>query len=122
MKNKLKAEHLVLGEKFADFLNGKLSPADLKHFTAPFGIYQQCNELFMTRVRITGGHLAVSELCDIANIIKKNNINHAHLTTRQDIQLQGVAPENVYTVVRQCTENGLAFKGGGGNTFRNIAV
>jgi ferredoxin-nitrite reductase len=122
MENKLKTEHLVLKEKVAEFLNEELSAADLKHFTAPFGIYQQRDDLFMTRIRITGGHLLVSEMRTVANIIDNNNIDYAHLTTRQDIQLQGVPPENIYATVRACTEGGLPFKGGGGNTFRNIAV
>lgn len=122
MKDKLKTEHLILKEKVAEFLNGELSAAELKHFTAPSGIYQQRDELFMTRIRVTGGHITVPELRKIANIIDENNISYAHLTTRQDIQLQGVPPEHVYSTVRSCTENGLPFKGGGGNTFRNIAV
>ena len=122
MENKLKTEHLVLKEKVAEFLNEELSAADLKHVTAPFGIYQQRDDLFMTRIRITGGHLLTSEMRTVANVIDKNNISYAHLTTRQDIQLQGVPPENVYTTVRACTKGGLPFKGGGGNTFRNIAV
>jgi len=122
MGNKLKAEHLVLKDKVAEFLNEELSAADLKHFTAPFGIYQQRDDLFMTRIRITGGHLLVSEMRTLANIVDNNNINYAHLTTRQDIQLHGVPPENIYATVRACTEGGLPFKGGGGNTFRNIAV
>ena len=122
MKNKLKAEHLILKEEITKFLNGVLSAADLKHSAAPFGIYQQRDDLFMTRIRISGGHLAVSELNIIADIIDKNNIGYAHLTTRQDIQFQGVPPENIYATIRACTEGGLPFKGGGGNTFRNIAV
>ena len=43
------------------------------------------------------------------------------MSSRQDVQLHGVPPENVYAAVRSCTENGLPFKGGG-NTFRNILV
>ena len=122
MDDKLQAEHLELKKEVTEFLNGNLSAADLKHSTAPFGIYQQRDDLFMTRIRITGGHLAVSEMRTIANIIDDNNIGYAHLTTRQDIQLQGVPPENIYAIVRACTEAGMPFKGGGGNTFRNIAV
>jgi ferredoxin-nitrite reductase len=122
MDNKLKIEHLLLKEKVAEFLNGELSAADLKHSAAPFGIYQQRDDLFMTRTRITGGHLAVSELRKIADIVDENNISYAHLTTRQDIQLQGVPPENIYATVRGCTKAGLPFKGGGGNTYRNIAA
>ena len=122
MQDKLKAEHLLLKQEISKFLNGEISAADLKHSTAPFGIYQQRDELFMTRIRVTGGHITNSELQIIADIIEDNNIGYAHLTTRQDIQLHGVPGKNIYDTVRNCTENGLLFKGGGGNTFRNIAV
>ncbi len=122
MQDKLKAEHLALGQEINKFLNGEISAAELKHSTAPFGIYQQRDGLFMTRIRITGGHITNSEMRIIAETIEKNNIGYAHLTTRQDIQLHGVPAENIYSTVRNCTENGLLFKGGGGNTFRNIAV
>ena len=40
MQSRLKAEHMTLGEKITAFLNNELSPADLKHSSAPFGIYQ----------------------------------------------------------------------------------
>ena len=122
MEKKLKNEHLVLKDRIEAFLADEISGAELKHSTAAFGIYQQRDGAFMTRVRITGGHLALSELRKTADIIKANGIAYGHLSTRQDIQLQGVPPENVYTTIRQCTKNGLPFKGGGGNTFRNILV
>ena len=44
-----------------------------------------------------------------------------HITTRQDIQLHGVSPLESVKVIRECTANGLPFRGGGGDTFRNIA-
>jgi sulfite reductase beta subunit-like hemoprotein len=122
MEQKLEIEHSSLREKIEAFLNDDLSAADLKHFTAPFGIYQQRNDLFMTRIRITGGHLTTQNLHNTAAVIEDNNIAYAHLSTRQDIQLHWVPPQNIYSTVRQCTKNGLPFKGGGGNTFRNIAV
>jgi len=122
MNDKLKAEHLELKNEVEKFLNGELSAADLKHSSAPLGIYQQRDALFMTRIRVTGGHINNSELRAIADIIDKNKIAYAHLTTRQDIQLQGVPAENIYATIHGCTEKGLPFKGGGGNTFRNITA
>ncbi len=122
MEIKLKNKYLELRESVNAYLAGKLSPADLKHCTAPLGIYQQRNELFMARTRITGGHITVAELREIAGIIDENDIAYLHLSSRQDIQLHDVSPENLYKTVHSCTEAGLPFKGGGGNTFRNIAV
>lgn len=122
MYKKLQAEHSAIKEKIEGFLKDELSPADLKHTTAPFGIYQQKNDLFMTRIRVTGGHLEASKLRTIAGIMKTFDVGFAHFTSREDIQLHNVPAKNVYDLVRACTENDLPFKGGGGDTFRNILV
>ncbi len=44
-----------LQQAFEQFTTGKLSAPQLKHATAPLGIYQQRDGNFMTRIRITGG-------------------------------------------------------------------
>jgi sulfite reductase beta subunit-like hemoprotein len=114
--------HVELKEKMPQFLTGDVSPSDLKHASAPLGIYQQRNDLFMTRIRITGGHLTVPQARGIAGIVRSHGIGYGHLTTRQDIQLQDVPAEHVLDVVADCSQHGLHFRGGGGNTFRNVAM
>jgi sulfite reductase beta subunit-like hemoprotein len=114
--------HAELREAIPQFLRGELSASDLKHASAPLGIYQQRNDLFMTRIRITGGHLSVPQLRGVAAIIRAHGIGYGHLTTRQDIQLQDVPAEHVLDVVGDCSMHGLPFRGGGGNTFRNITM
>lgn len=100
----------------------KINANDLKHVTAPYGIYQQRNDAVMTRIRLTGGHIDVQKLHMIADIMDRNAVGYAHLTTRQDVQLHDVPLTNVHQVVAESTAAGLPFKGGGGNTFRNILV
>lgn len=104
------------------FIAGSLDAPGLKHVTAPFGIYQQRNDAFMTRIRISGGHLTVNYLKTIAEIMRRHSVGFAHLTTRQDIQLHNVPVENVFLTVANCVDEDLPFRGGGGNTFRNILV
>jgi len=118
----LKELHLELKTKTEEYIDGKITAAELKHYSAPFGIYQQRNDLFMARIRVPGGHISVRHIRKIAEAMDTHNVAFAHLTTRQDIQLHDMKPEMIYPAVRECTENGLPFKGGGGNTYRNALV
>jgi sulfite reductase beta subunit-like hemoprotein len=98
-----------------------MSPESLKQIAAPLGIYQQRNGAFMVRVRINGGELACDRLSGIADILDAAG-GHAHLTSRQDIQLHDIPAERVADAVVASDRLGLPFKGGGGNTYRNILV
>lgn len=97
------------------------SASDLKHLLAPYGIYQQKNGLFMLRIRVTGGILSVEKFEKISRLIQKLD-GYAHLSTRQTIQIHDVAPDQIYPAILECAEMGLPFRGGGGNTFRNIMI
>ena len=111
-----------LQKQTAAYIAGELSQNDLKHDTAPFGIYPQRDDRFMTRIRVNGGMLPVDKFTAIADIIEAAGADFAHLTTRQDIQLHGLTPDNICLVTELCAEAGLPFQGGGGNTVRNIIV
>ncbi len=118
----LSKEHEILESALNDFLADRIDAAELKKFTAKHGIYQQNNGLFMVRIRIPGGEINAGNLKKIAEIISQNQMGYAHLTTRQDIQLHDVEPEKIFPAVRMCTGSGMPFRGGGGDTFRNIMV
>ena len=114
--------HAELKQAMPQYLAGGMSAGDLKHASAPLGIYQQRNDQFMVRVRITGGHLPVRDARTLGTIMVENGVGYAHVTTRQDIQLQDVPAERVLDVLAACSANGLPFRGGGGNTLRNTVV
>ena len=103
-------------------LAGEISAAELKHDSAPLGIYQQRNNLFMMRIRVTGGQIPVDKLAAIADIMDSYNVGFSHITSRQDLQLQDVAPLAIHPILKKLLDAGLPFKGGGGDTFRNILV
>ncbi|MFA6568365.1 MAG: nitrite/sulfite reductase, partial [Victivallales bacterium] len=108
--------------KSEEYVSGKINSAEFKKFTAPFGIYEQSNGKFMVRIRITGGHLSLSDAMTISETAKSNKAGYIHLTTRQDIQLQDVPADSIYSVVKSLTEGGVPFKGGGGDTYRNTTA
>jgi sulfite reductase beta subunit-like hemoprotein len=110
----------LLRLKTAEFCDGKINSTELKKFSAPLGIYEQRNGKFMVRVRVTAGDIRLSELRKLADISIENNVEYIHITTRQCLQLHNVSPENIHSIVQSCNDSGIPFRGGGGDTYRNI--
>jgi len=117
----VKKRYADLDEVFRDLLAGVRSPEALKPITAPYGIYQQRNGAFMTRVRITGGELDVATFARLADVAERGG-GRVHLSSRQDVQIHDLSAGRVMATVRACDRLGLPFQGGGGNTFRNVLV
>ncbi len=101
---------------------GELTLDQAKPVVAPFSIYPQRDGLAMARVRVAGGELTTPELAFLAGLTRRSGAAFAHPTTRQDIQLHGLAPDAAAAVIRECTRHGFPFRGGCGDTFRNIAI
>ncbi|MCF7790734.1 MAG: nitrite/sulfite reductase [Victivallales bacterium] len=112
----------LLKERISQYINNEITANELKKTTAGFGIYLQRNKLFMIRVRITGGELLTENLMNIYKVVRGFNLAYIRLTTRQDIQLHDVPPLKVKEILDQLISKGFVFRGGGGDTFRNIAV
>lgn len=104
------------------FAAGELDSAAMKPFGAPFGIYQQRNGKFMNRIRLTGGEIPAETLRFLRGLVYRSGAEFVHVSTRQNIQLHGVTPLDSIEVVQSCTANGLPYRGGGGDTFRNISI
>ena len=103
-----------------EFLAGNKKAAEIKGFFAPYGIYQQKNDQFMMRIRINGGRISQETLRKLIEIGKCSKAAYLHFTTRQDVQLHNVNPNRIEAVIDLCQELGLPFRGGGGDTFRNL--
>ncbi|MDF7806732.1 nitrite/sulfite reductase [Pontiellaceae bacterium B12219] len=95
---------------------------DVKHRSALLGIYREKDGTYMCRVRRNAGRVFVQNLHDLADIMAAQQIDHAHFSTRQNIQLHGVPAEKVYATIQACNAADMLFRGGGGNTFRSIAT
>jgi sulfite reductase beta subunit-like hemoprotein len=117
----MKKKYSVLKEAIDGFLAGAVSSEALKPVGAPFGVYQQRSGDFMVRVRINGGEIACERFAGIAGILDACG-GHAHLTSRQDIQLHDIPAARVIDAMAASDHLGLPFKGGGGNTYRNTLV
>lgn len=114
-------------EKFARLANGyqqqTVSTTEFKAFRVPMGVYEQRkNEVYMARIRATGGVIKPEQLLRVIDIAKENGSNLLHITTRAEVQILNLQLDKMENVLSQLQEAGLSTKGGGGNTVRNIIV
>lgn len=106
-----------------EYIQQKISGTEFKAYRVPMGIYEQRkNEVYMARIRATGGVIRPEQLLSIFDLALKHHSNLLHITTRQEIQIQNLELTEVKPLLDELLEVGLATKGGGGNTIRNILV
>ncbi len=99
----------------------KIDPKEFKAFRVPMGIYEQRKDgTYMVRVRCSAGFITPVQLKKIAEIALKYDSQLIHITTRQELQIQNLALEDTYPILLELYAIGLASRGGGGNTVRNI--
>jgi sulfite reductase (ferredoxin) len=119
----LAAELDELDSYIARYQSGEIDAATLKARRVPFGCYEQRKDnTYMVRIRTTGGALTPNQLRTIAEISKRFGNEAIHITTRQEFQIHDLALDDVLPVMRELLQVGLASRGGGGNTVRNILV
>jgi sulfite reductase (ferredoxin) len=105
----------------AQHLDGEISAGELKARRVPFGIYEQRHDgSYMVRVRCAAGVATPTQLREVAVLAARHGSGKLHLTTRQEIQIHDLPLAAVIPVIRGLRKVGLASRGGGGNTVRNI--
>ena len=105
------------------YRSGEIEAATLKVRRVPFGCYEQRTDgTYMVRIRTTGGALTPRQLRTIAEVSAHYGNPAIHVTTRQEFQIHDIALENILPVMRELLQVGLAARGGGGNTVRNVLV
>jgi len=106
-----------------DFKNNKISKGQIKAVRVPMGVYEQrIDGQHMVRIRCSGGFITPNQLKQVAEIGKRVNTSHIHITTRQELQLHRININDVEGILQQLQKVGLGTQGGGGNTVRNILV
>lgn len=123
LPNTLSQDIGKFGALATGYQNNTVSTTEFKAFRVPMGVYEQRkNEVYMARVRATGGFITPKQLISVIDIAKRNGSNLLHITTRAEIQILNLALPDVQNVLQELQAVGLATKGGGGNTVRNILV
>jgi len=109
------------GTLIDEFNNGRIEPVKFKATRVPMGIYEQRKDgTFMVRIRCAGGYITPKQLERVGEIAHEHQSELLHLTTRQEIQIQNIELKDTLPILSKLQEIGLASKGGGGNTVRNI--
>jgi len=107
----------------AAFLACDVEPDKARAYRAGMGIYEQREAgKFMVRVRIGAALATGQQLERIAELGKQYGNGILHVTTRQDIQIHGISVEDTPDVLEGLLAVGLASRGGGGNTVRNVTA
>ncbi len=119
----LEEEIAMLEALMAKYKRGEISAAELKAHRVPFGVYEQREpDTYMMRVRCAIGAITPRQLEGVVLIAEKYGISVLHITTRQELQLHYARIDDLILLIRALKEIGLATRGGGGNTVRNITA
>ena len=105
------------------FRAGDIPSARYQAFRVPQGVYEQRQSgTYMLRARLATGILTPGQMRVAAEVAEVYGNGTLHMTSRQDLQVHGVALAGIPDAVARLTEAGLSTKGGGGNTVRNITA
>lgn len=103
------------------FYKKEINVVQYKGFSGGFGSYaQRGGEASMLRLRLTGGEVNKEQLTFLADSIEKYNINLAHLTTCESIQLHNLNELQVCSLIEEAFDHGIITRGGGGDFPRNV--
>jgi len=79
-------------------------------------------ESLMLRCRIAGGALTSTQFRGLAGIAENWGPGHVDLTTRANVQVREIMPENAPDVLMSLTDLGLTSQGAGADNIRNITA
>ena len=100
-------------------------PADGDVFRYKFhGLFfvTPAQESFMLRCRIAGGALSTYQFRGLAEIAADWGPGHTDLTTRANLQVREIMPENCPAILMKLSELGLTSQGSGADNVRNITA
>lgn len=105
------------------FQSGEVSETQFRAFRVPMGVYEQRESgSYMLRVRFPAGGVLPKQMRRLAEVAREFGDGILHVTTRQDIQVHRVPLKSLHPALVSLRQAGLATKGGGGNTVRNITA
>lgn len=103
------------------FYAGEIDAKEYKGFSGGFGSYaQRGGRRNMLRLRLAGGEVDKDKIKFIADSIDRYDIDMAHFTTCQSLQLHNLTEQNVCDLIAESFEHGIVTRGGGGDFPRNV--
>ncbi|MEM7624191.1 MAG: NirA family protein [Planctomycetota bacterium] len=77
---------------------------------------------FMCRMRIPACKLRADQLAGLGDLAENLAGGYAHVTTRGNLQVREIRPENIITLLETLSDLGLTSKGAGADSVRNITA
>ncbi len=119
----LDSEIRDLEELINKYKKGEVSATQLKAHRVPFGVYEQREPgTYMARIRCTAGMVSPEQLEKVGVIASQYGMSDIHITSRQELQIHYAKMDDIIPIIKQLKDIGLATRGGGGNTVRNIVA
>jgi len=75
---------------------------------------------YMCRLRIPNGILTHWQFAAVADLAERLGGGYSHVTTRANLQIREIRPENAPAMVESLTSVGLVSKGSGADNIRNV--
>lgn len=108
-------------DKSAQFYKGELPKGDYKGYSGRFGTYaQKDGKSSMLRLRMTAGVVTKEKLKFVADAIRTYNVNKAHFTTCETIQLHNLGYSELCAIMDKALDSDVIIMGGGGDFPRNV--
>lgn len=104
-----------------DYLNGRIDKQKFRSYRVLMGVYEERkDETYMVRVRLPGGNILLNQFEELVKIAEEFTNRPLHITTRQELQIHDILLADTAIIMKKLLKIGLATRGGGGNTIRNI--
>ncbi len=100
-------------------LSGEITEAEFKPLRLQNGLYMQLHA-YMLRIAVPYGQLSSRQLYRLADITRKYDLGYGHFTTRQNIQLNWIALEDVPSILDELAEVEMHAIQTSGNCVRNV--
>jgi ferredoxin-nitrite reductase len=79
-------------------------------------------DAFMARLRIPGGMLTMYQLRELARVAQELTTGYVQITTRANLQMRLIQPEDAPEVLRRIQSVGLHTRGAGADNIRNLTA
>ncbi len=108
---------------YAKLKAGEWDAGKWQGYRLRFGVYGQLQpNVHMIRIKIPGGILPFAWARRVAEANRRWAGKHVHVSTRQDLQVYFVKPDDVPDILQFLAEGGITTREACGNTLRNMTA
>ncbi len=108
-------------QAYLKFKSGEWDNSKWQPFRLRFGVYGQLQpNVHMLRIKIPGGIMPIEWVRVVAEVNRRWAGAKIHITTRQDIQIYFIAPDDVPDVLEFLYSRGITSREACGNSLRNM--